>query len=119
MKFHWETKDVIPGRIVCKPRRHRKMKAMYEPDGWSAKWTCKIGFQCGAHVPISYKGDDGRYHSDHYCLIAMTDGMTGPCRSKADIAKWLNDNGMIPMPHEWLMKTIEFLKDAYQTPEES
>ena len=114
MKFHWETKDVVCGRIVCKPNT----EPAFEPNGWTAKWTYKIGWQCGLQAPPAYKGEDSRYHTDHFCTVAMTDGMTGPCQSKAEITKWLNGNGMIPMPHDWFIKTMEFLKDCYEVGDE-
>ena len=98
MKFIWEEKDIICGRIVCKPTDDGKR---FEADGWTAKWTMKIGFR--PDLP----------HDEHYCLTAMTDGMNTAVGSAKDVADRFNKDGLIPMPHSWLLKTIEFLRDQY------
>ena len=98
MKYTWEAKDITAGRFVCKS----KAAGGDVLNGWSAKWTDKIGF-----VP-----ENG---ANQYCLISMTDGLVCGKYTKAELAKWLNENEMMPMPHEWLIKTIEFMRDHYET----
>jgi len=95
MKYTWTEEDIIPGRFVCKNRKFDK------PTGNSAKWTSKIGF-----LPTA-KGTK-------YCLISMTDGMVNTYESKQELADSLNQNEMMPMPHEWLVETINYLRDCYE-----
>jgi len=59
MEYIWTEKDVICGRIVCKVPHDN-----FKVDGWTAKWTFKIGFDA------TKKPAEGRY-----LLLAMTDGM--------------------------------------------
>ena len=101
MKYHWEEKDVVCGRIICKPLA--KGQTVFKADGWTAKWTLKIGYN-PAHSS-----------KQQYCLISMTDGFVGACQSKATLVKYLNREQMRPMPHDWWLKTVEFLRDCYET----
>lgn len=108
MKFTWQPEDIICGRIVCKAEhatsnRKNRLERIFEPDGWTAKWTHKIGY--------SFSGKEG----DKFHLIAMTDGLVGSIKTAEEMAKHLNSEGMIPMPHFWLIKTMEFLRDAYES----
>lgn len=96
MKYKWEEKDIIAGRIVCKPCDEK-----FQANGWSAKWTMKIGWLASAPS------------SKHFCTIALTDGMVGPLGSAKEMATWLNKENMIPMPHKWLMATMDYLRDCY------
>lgn len=106
MKFIWEEKDIICGRIVCKPITNPS------PDlGWQAKWCYKIGFLAGGNPKNS--SALGKDRTD-YCIIALTDGMILNPRSKEDIAKWLNDNKMIPCPHGKLIEIMNYLRDCYE-----
>lgn len=94
-KYTWTEKDITCGRIICKSFRS------FEANGWRAKWTFKIGWR----------------KSNTYCLIAMTDGMIKSDMNKEDLIYWLNKNDMMPMPHEWFMATMDFLKDCYNSEE--
>jgi hypothetical protein len=96
MQYIWTKEDIICGRIVCKPWKSNK-----PIDGWSAKWTFKLGF---------YGGDN------KCCLIAMTDGMISMRdRSMAEIAEFLTENGMMPMPHKRFIATMDYLRDCYES----
>lgn len=99
-KTHWEAEDIRAGMIVC--RAHRG-KEKWKPDGWTAKWTHKIGF-----VPCD-KGSEG---NGHYCQIAMTDGMVY-CRgkTKGEMAALLNKEDMILMPYSWWLQTVRYLRE--------
>lgn len=99
MKFVWSEKDIICGRIVCKAETK---DSLWKPDGWTAKWTFKIGF------------DPSKSSDKSVCLICMADGMISSPQSRAELAGYLNSNELIPMPYQWLQKTIEFLRDAYE-----
>ncbi len=101
MQYIWEEKDIICGRIACKPTADGKP---FKADGWTAKWTLKIGFR--PDLPSD----------EHYCLTAMTDGMNIPVGSAKAMAERFNNDKMIPMPHAWLLQTIEFLRDQYEDP---
>lgn len=104
MKFTWEEHDIIAGRIVCKPSANAKKKLLersFTPDGWSAKWTHKIGF-------------NPALNSKKYVLIAMTDGMISKPYTAKELVAHLNEDGLIPMPHAWLIKTMDYLKDCYE-----
>jgi hypothetical protein len=101
MKYTWSEEDIVAGRIVC-----REERPTGEVCGWTAKWTFKIGF--------GYSKDDTP--GAEYSLLAMTDGMIGRMRTKKDLASYLNQHGMIPMPHNWLIATMNYLRDCYETP---
>ena len=103
MKYIWEEHDIIAGRIVCKPNPNeakRLLERTFTPDGWTAKWTQKIGFNpaCGAK---------------RYILISMTDGMISKPHTAKELAAILNNEGLIPMPHAWLIKTMNHLEGSY------
>ena len=94
MKYIWTEEDIICGRFVCKPIKDGKV------EGWQAKWTHKIGYYGGGNKS---------------CLIAMTDGSVSlRDESPANIADFLNENQMIPMPHNRLIETMEYLRDCYE-----
>ena len=109
MKYVWEEKDVVCGRIVCRVPQSSEM------NGNQAKHTYKIGWHVGGHVPISWRDSSGKYHTDHFCTIAMTDGMVNGPKSKVAMVKWLNDNDMIPAPHEFVVRVMDYLKDCYNS----
>jgi len=49
MKMIWEANDIECGRFVCKPThqfsdRKSILERQFEPDGWTSKWTHKIGW---------------------------------------------------------------------------
>lgn len=98
MKTTWEPDDVIPGRIVCKPLQ--KGERSFKPSGWTAKWTFKIGFVNGGGA-------------DSNVLVCLSDGMVGHAHTAADLAATLNKEGLILMPHAWLIDTMRFLRDAF------
>jgi hypothetical protein len=104
MKFTWESSDIIAGRIVCKPNPNTAKKVLersFTPDGWTAKWTHKIGY-------------NPALGSKKYILISMTDGMISKPRTAEEMAAALNEDGMIPMPHAWLIKTLDYLEGSYE-----
>jgi hypothetical protein len=101
MKYTWTEKDIIPGRFVCKDIN--KDNKSFAPDDWTAKWTHKIGWR----TEISKK--DG-----HLCVIAMTDGAVYLSGNETVIADYLNREEMIPMPHKWLISTMDYLRDCYE-----
>lgn len=103
MKFIWTEKDIICGRYVCKHPSYQNRDA-FEPTGNAMKWTYKIGF--------AYY-EDGQYT----VLISMTDGMVfklAPHKDDKLAAEKLNEDGMIPMPHKWLVSVIDELRDCYE-----
>lgn len=100
----WSAEDITAGMIVCRAHRGR---GKWKPDGWTAEWTHKIGFVIGDATfnPTSSEG------SNHYCQIAMTDGMV--CRrerTKKQMAELLTKEDMIPMPYSWWLATVRFLR---------
>ena len=104
MKYVWEEKDIIGGRFVCKPHEvPTKGKKEWEPDGWTAKWTFKIGYT------VNPSG---------MTTISVVDGSTTKACTKAVMAERLNRDGLIPMPYSWLIKTMEYLhRDGRYTSE--
>lgn len=107
-RFNWTPDDVHSGMIVC--RAHRGSDK-WKPDGWTAKWTYKIGFVPGDGRVTRDPNMPGRYLPvPQYCQIAMTDGMVC-CRkmSKADMAKRLTEDDMIPMPWSWWLRMVRYL----------
>jgi hypothetical protein len=117
MKFTWEPKDIICGRIVCKPNL---VDDEFTPCGWTAKWTYKMGWLAAGNPQKEYypiKGDSRKEREEYiekhradYCAIAMTDGMITSPRTKKEMADWLNSENMIPMPQEWFLETISYLR---------
>ncbi len=108
MKFIWTAEDIKPGRIVCKPAYFHfgdQCGEAWKPTGGTAKWTQKIGY---------VRGGQCRDDTAVYVLIALTDGMVGTAYTKADIAAQLNADDMMPMPHKWLIETINWLRDCYE-----
>ena len=110
MKYVWEEKDAVCGRIVCREPMSPVM------NGNQAKHTYKIGWHTGDHVPMPWKepGSD-RYHTDHFCLIAMTDGMVSSPISKKDLVKRLNEEQMIPATHKFVINVMDYLRDCYNS----
>ena len=94
MKYEWEKEDIICGRYVCKPFDAHNHKVLH----WDAKWSYKIGYYgCG---------------NTKCCLVSLIDGsVTLINSSKEEIAVYLNDNDIIPMSHNRLVETINFLRN--------
>ena len=120
MKFVWEPKDIVCGRIVCKgthqfSERKNPVERGFKPDGWTAKWTFKIGWLAGGNAQVE---PDYTNHETieatrcDYCLISMSDGRIGNPKTKQEMADWLNSEEMIPMSYEWLVPTMEFLREV-------
>ena len=104
MKYIWEEKDIIAGRIVCKPNPNTATKVLersFTPDGWTAKWTFKIGY-------------NPALGSKKYVFISMTDGMISKPKTVKEMVDSLNEDGLIPMPHTWLIKTFNFMEGSYE-----
>jgi hypothetical protein len=40
----------------------------------------------------------------------MTDGLIGSPHTKQEMADFLNEHEYIPMPHEWFVATVEYLR---------
>lgn len=108
MKYIWTTEDIVCGRIVCKPKGDPNTTE----NGWDAKWAHKIGFLAGGNPENPDAKGEAR---EDYILIAMTDGMVCKPKTKAAIAKFLNSEKMIPMPHSRLLAMMEHLRDVYET----
>jgi hypothetical protein len=103
----WAPEDVKAGMIVCRAHRGRDK---WKPDGWTAKWTHKIGFVPGdgkmTKDPLT-----NSYVSNQCCQIAMTDGMVyHRALSEADMAALLTEEDMIPMPWTWWVQMVRFLR---------
>jgi len=114
MKFTWQPDDISSGRIVCRPEhqfsdRKNIIERGFKPDGWTAKWTYKIGWLAGGNLTRPYLYTEPENRAD-FCLICMTDGMILEPMTTKEMASWLNKNKMMPMPHEWFVATVEFLK---------
>ena len=116
MKLTWEAKDIECGRIVCKPNPN---DGEFTPCGWTAKHTYKIGWLAGGNPTREYNSIKGtrKEREEHaektradYCLVCMTDGMIGNGKTKREMAEFLNEYGLIPMPHDWFVKTVEYLR---------
>lgn len=119
MKFIWEAKDISCGRIVCKPThqfsdRKNAVERGFKPDGWTSKWTFKIGWLAGGnpaqedYYELPREEREGKRKD--YCLMCMTDGMISVPHTKQEIADWLNTEEMIPMPHDWFVATVDYLR---------
>jgi hypothetical protein len=79
MKFTWEAKDMVCGRIICKPThqfsdRKRPSEQGFKPCGWTAKHTYKLGWLAGGN-PL--QKEDYKLEREaraaarkDYCLIA-------------------------------------------------
>lgn len=105
-RFIWKAEDVEVGMIVC--RAHRGDDP-WQAEGWTAKWTHKLGFVVGdgkvTKDPVTH-----RYQSGHYCQIAMTDGMVyHRGLTKEQMAARLNEEDMIPMPRSWWTRMTSYL----------
>jgi hypothetical protein len=44
----------------------------------------------------------------------MTDGMISKPKTVKEIVDSLNEDGLIPMPHTWLIKTFNFMEGSYE-----
>jgi len=110
MHITWEAKDIIPGRMICK-----QFKKPLSPGGWEAKWTLKIGFHINhPNAPLLKNEETGEYLQNNLCLISMSDGMITKPMSAEDLAAQLNKDEMIPMPHDWLIAIINFLRGIHE-----
>ncbi len=92
MKYIWQEKDIKCGIYVC------RNLGKFDPDACSTRMY-KIGF-----VGKRSKGT---------VLIAMSDGMVGNKKTPNEMAAHLTRNDMIPMPHKWLIKTLDYMRDWY------
>jgi hypothetical protein len=99
MKYNWELKDIVAGKIVCKDPSYQK-RDFFQANGNSAKWTYKIGFGYW---------EDGQRPT----LNAMTDGMIHSFKNDQELVDYLNKCELIPMPHKWLIETMNYLRDCY------
>jgi hypothetical protein len=96
MKYIWSEQDIICGMFVCRtPIDDNK----FEPSSWKAKWMHKIGYQ--------------KRRGDGATLICMTDGMVGRKRTPKEMADYLTENDMMPMPHKWVIEMFEYMRDWY------
>lgn len=96
MEYIWKEQDIICGIFVCKKPNEGDV---FVPSGWNAKWMHKIGFQ--------------KRSSDGTTLISMSDGMVGRKRTPKEMAEYLTENNMMPMPHKWVIKMFEYMRDWY------
>ena len=96
MKTIWEEHDILAGLFVCK--RPEEGQA-FKPSGWTCKWTHKIGFSGGAR--------------EGTVLVAMTDGMISSKMTPKECADYLTEQDMMVMPHTWLIKSIDYMRDWY------
>lgn len=79
--------DIQVGMLVCRPP-----SSAGPADGWFAKWFHKIGYRTAAVDGVNF------------VLIAMSDGLVGRTKTAEEVAQWLNENAMVPMREEWLIK---------------
>ena len=102
MKYTWEEKDIICGRVVCKDPSYQG-DTTFEPTGNALKWTMKIGY-------VFLGGEKGQ----NFCLISMTDGLTSNyVKTEAEMADYLNKAQLMPMPHPWFLEAMDALRDTY------
>jgi hypothetical protein len=101
MKTIWEKGDIVVGSYVCKPRTDGSLKI----HSGRAKWTKKICYRFKSHA------DDKRY-----TLVSITDGMIEDFYTEKELLAHLNNNGLIPMPLQWLIDTIVYLEDEFTIP---
>ena len=100
MKYTWEEKDIICGRIVCKDPSYQG-NSTFDPNGSALKWTMKLGY---GFYP------DGQ----NFCMLSLTDGLIYKLgRTAKEVADYLNKCELIPMPHEWFMQAMNELRDVY------
>jgi len=43
----------------------------------------------------------------------MADGMVGRKRTPKEMAEYLTECNMMPMPHTWVIKMFEYMRDWY------
>jgi hypothetical protein len=110
-KYVWSPEDVQSGMIVCRAHRGR---GKWKPDGWTAKWTHKIGFVSGDGETTKDPATN-RYVTSHYCQIAMSDGMVYHReKSREQMAADLTSEDMIPMPYSWWLQMVRYLRSQTQ-----
>ena len=104
MTYHWTEADIIVGRWVCKPAPDKTIpgdaEGRWEVNGWTAKWTYQIGWLA------SEQSDN------NIALICITDGMIVRHKSRTALVAALNRDKMRPMPHKWLLATVDYLRDC-------
>ncbi len=103
MTYHWTEADIIPGRWVCKPTAYHhpdRTDANWQPDGGTAKWTYQIGWLASGTT------------DKNLTRTCVVDGMISKPRTRAELAAQLTKEGLIPMPHKWLLATIDHLRDC-------
>lgn len=116
MKFTWTPEDISCGRVICK-----NIDKEFEPCGWTAKHTYKIGWLAAGNPAREYsdkmKGmtlsERQKYIEENradYCLVCLTDGMICNPMTKQEMCDSLNKTDMGPMPNDWLIKTMEYLR---------
>ncbi len=96
MIYVWQEKDVRCGIFVCRKPNYGES---FVPSDWNAKWMYKIGFIGGAN-----KGS---------VLISMSDGMVTKKQTPKEMAEYLTESNMMPMPHKWVIKMFEYMRDWY------
>ena len=96
MKYIWAEQDIICGIFVCRKPNDGED---FVPSDWNAKWMYKIGFIGGAS-----KGS---------VLICMSDGMVTKKQTPTEMAVYLTNYNMMPMPHAWVIKMFEYMRDWY------
>ncbi len=101
MKYTWHPDDINPGIWVCKHFSYQG-REQFEPCGNSIKWTRLIGFQIG-----------NERVKDCYNLISLADGMIFKAKSKQELCDSFNADELIPMPFDWLVKSIELNMKGY------
>jgi len=111
MKYIWEEKDIICGRIFCKDKT---LERKGEFTGWDAKHTKKIGFVGGSST-YSPRNKISGLPVSGVAIIAMTDGMVGAAMNKVEMINYLNTNNYVPMPHDIFLKVMDTLKGCYDS----
>jgi len=97
MQYLWEEEDVKCGMFVYLPPRNNKGKK-FDPEHCSTR-LYKIGFVGG--------------RSKGTVLISMSDGMVGRVHTPNEMAHALTSSEMTPMPHKWLIKALDYMRDWY------
>lgn len=105
MKYTWEEKDIICGRIVCKDPSYQGLTT-FEPNGNALKWIFKIGY--GFYL------NGNSFPEKSFATISMTDGcIVSIGKTDKEMADYLNKAELIPMPHSWFLEAMDSLRDVY------
>ena len=92
MEYVWSEEDVKCGIYVCYPMKR------FDPNSCSMR-LYKIGFIGG--------------RSKGVVLIAMSDGLVCSKKTPKQMAEHLTERGMMPAPHGWVIKALEYMRDWY------